>query len=391
MGLENILNKTKARVSEIGDSTTTEIILPQHISASDLPICSDNLLASSSTTTAAPHESTSSNQYASFTINQISLPISQTVTDIEVRNNTVYASTDSSVTSDSDIYIFDITSRSAPQTVSSLNTGPGTSGISIVGRNLFAAAASTAYQLHIIDISNRSAPVILTRYKIPPPYATATMPLATAIAYSDIGSTTGKSYILIGTEKWDGNELNVIDVTDLLNPVWVSSIELGSKVNSIHVYRDIAYVTSAGPNQLVKINISDPFHPYITNTFSPSGWSRQEGKTVNIYDDHLAFGRTSGGYDIATDHEYFIWPNDIPSTTNASSTNISSGVYGIIQDASHAFVLTRQPGRELMVFSSKTANIIASSSIPLTPRSMTCDFNRFYISALNAPIIYELY
>ena len=123
-----------------------------------------------------------------------------------------------------------------------------------------------------------------------------------------------------------------------------------------------AYIAAAGEGQMRMVDVSDPSQPRIVSSFSPSGWTRQEGRTLNTFEGTLYFGRTSGGFDITTDHELFTWPdasqNPLPM---ASSTNIPGGVYGIIPDRKQTFIFTR------------------SGSLPFQPQSATCDGRRMYI------------
>jgi hypothetical protein len=128
---------------------------------------------------------------------------------------------------------------------------------------------------------------------------------------------------------------------------------------------------------------------------------------VNIYEDKLVFGRTSGGYDIATDHELFSWPTSTVSSRSSfsaffTSTNMSGGIYGIVQDKSRIITASRQIGKEIQIFgkitspagsrgagegSDVTESII---SIADTPRMMTCDAGKIYVLSLNNPTIYGL-
>ena len=328
------------------------------------------------------------------TFTQINLPIpaTQPLTHLEVRNNIAYISTDSTQSSDSDLYLVDITNLQTPVIITSINTGPGIATFSIVGKNIYSAAASTAGQLHIISHDSPSSLLLEKKFQLPTPYATATLPYATAIGYLN-------NHIYLGTEKWDGPEFSVIDVSDISNPRVISSLEIGNKVDDIHIYGNIIYVSSAGQNQLRLIDTNNN----IISVFTSSGWNRQEGKIVSTFEDNSAFGRTSGGYDIASDHELFY----LASTSNATlsdqtSVNIPGGVYGIIQDRNNIFLATRQSGKEFQIYTKPASNASPSSSassslnliqtyhLVIQPQSMTCDGHTIYVLAHDSSTIYAI-
>ena len=337
-------------------------------------------------------------------ITEIQLPISPAIplTHLEVRDGIAFVSTDSNVASDPDLFVIDILNSSI---ISSINTGPGISSFALIGKRIFAAAASTAAQLHVIDFSSTtlpSTPFLSKKYQLPLPYATATPPYATAISFG-FGS---KPQIYLGTERWDGDELAVINVSNPVVPVWQDGLEVGSKVNDIEVDTSTSslggvYISNASQNQLIRADLGSTVAApelNITEKFSSSGWSRQEGKVTSIFSDNLVFGRTSGGYDIVTDHELFSWASTTPPINlliqdvlsgTYTSKNIPGGVYGIIQDANHIYLITRQVGKEFQIFD-KTLAIGSSFLLTTQPQSMTCDGEILYVLSHTSPIIYAI-
>jgi hypothetical protein len=316
-------------------------------------------------------------------ITPIMLPINPLLplTDLQVRNGIAYVSDDSSTASDPDIFIVDFKDRNNPKVLSSINTGPGIDAFAIAGARIYAAAASVVAQLHIIRMDSLNSLVLEKKYKLPPPYATATEPIASAIFFD-------KNKIYLGTEKWDGDELSIIDVSDPLSPVKISGLETGSKVNGIFVRDSLAYVADSDEKQLRIVDVSQPSAPMLTDSFSPSGWSRQEGKRVSLFEGALDFGRTSGGYNIITDHEAFERP---ATSTIYNSVDISGGVYGMIEDRSHVYLATRQVNKEFQIFDHSLSTTTALAySLPVAPQTLTCDGDHLYILAATAPVIYEV-
>ncbi len=363
----------RMRVWPVNDATSSIVSLPLFIPVSDKSICSRNFMRGSS----------------SPTISSVVLPISLTIplTHLEVRGGIAFISADSSVATDPDLFVVDISGSS--HILSSINTGPGISSFSLVGKRIFASAASTIAQLHVIGFSDTtfSGPLVVEgKYQLPLPYATATPPYATTISF---GFNDGTGKIFLGTEKWDGDEFSIIDVSTPSSPSWRSGLEIGSRVTDIAVDSSIAYIANAGANQLINT---------VGGLFSPSGWSRQEGKVISIYDSRIIFGRTSGGYDIQTDHELF----SLATTTGRSGVmsilstkNILGGVYGIVQDDNHVYIATHEVGREFQIFDIASSSLALSStsrtfSLPTQPQSMTCDGDTMYVLSHTSPYIYAI-
>jgi hypothetical protein len=326
----------------------------------------------------------------SISITPIMLPINPLLplTDLQVRNGIAYVSDDSSTASDPDIFIVDVKDKNNPKVLSSINTGPGIATFAIAGMRIYAAAASVAAQLHIIRMDSLSSLALESKYKLSPPYATATEPIASAIFFD-------KNKIYLGTEKWDGDEFSVIDISNPTVPIKIGGLETGSKINGIFVRDNLAYIADSDEKQLRIVDVSQPAMPMLTDSFSPSGWSRQEGKRVSSFEGALDFGRTSGGYNITSDYEAFEWASASSSlsmiTSPSHSVDIPGGVYGIVTDRSHIYLATRQVNKEFQIFDRSLSTTTALAySLPVAPQTLTCDGDHLYILAATAPVIYEI-
>ncbi len=346
-------------------------------------------------------------------ITQYPLPIPATIplTHLEVRGNIAYVSTDSNVTSDPDLYIIKLpftegssgadslivgNSMTGSSTVSnstvngssilsSINTGPGIVDFSIVGKYIYAVAPSTAAELHIIRQDLDHALSLVKKYQLSLPYATATPALGSSIAFSN-------NYIYLGTEKWAGEEFNVIDVTNPISPVRRSGMEMNTRVGDIFVNGGKAYISSPDQQQLKIMDISDPTHPVTSNGFSPSGWQRQEGTVSSIFEGRLDFGRTSGGYNVTTDYEAFTFATSSPFNPYAyKSVDMPGGIYGILSDRSYDYMITRQAGKEFQIFGhSSNASLSLRLALPTLPQSMTCYRDKIYILSHTSLDIYQI-
>jgi type II secretory pathway pseudopilin PulG len=331
-----------------------------------------------------------SDKNVAVSITPIMLPINSLLplTDLQVRNGIAYVSDDSSTASDPDLFIVDFKDRNNPKVLSSINTGPGIAAFAIAGARIYAAAASAVSQLHVIRMDSLNSLALESKYKLPPPYATATEPIGSSIFFD-------KDKIYLGTEKWDGDEFSVIDVSNPTALIKIGGLETGSKVNGIFVRDGLAYVADSDEKQLRVVDVSQSSTPILTDSFSPSGWSRQEGKRISSFEGALDFGRTSGGYNIINDHEALEWAAASSSlsmiTSPSHSLDIPGGVYGIVADRFHLYLATRQVNKEFQIFDHSLSTTTALAySLPVAPQTLTCDGDHLYILAATAPVIYEI-
>lgn len=320
-------------------------------------------------------------------IRPIVLPIGQVpLTHLEVRDGIAYVSADSSVAGDPDLMIFDIRGQQA-QMLSAIDTGPGISDFALAGNLLYAAAASTAFQLHVVRIDNLESMSLVSKYRIPLPYATATPPMASAIAYDH-------GVVYLGTEKWQSDELWAISFegSDVVAPYVISSLEVGSKVNDIYVRNRMAYVAASAESQMVIIDASHPSSLSWGESFAFSGWERQEGRVAAGFEDEHILGRTAGGFNIVRDHEVYRWKMDAAATDLGGidmSADVSGGVYSVVPDRSWIFLATGKNGGQFEVMD-RDGMIALEVALTALPRDMTCDLDRMYILSRDAPVIYEV-
>lgn len=297
------------------------------------------------------------------------------LTDLEVRNSTAYISSDTASAGDPDIIVVDISQDNQLSILSSLNTGPGISSIVLAKNRLYGATPSTVGQLHIVRLNSPNNLILENKYRLQLPYATATPALGSAIFFKN-------NRVYLGTEKWDGDEFNIIDVNDPLNPFKIGGFEIDSKVNDILVENGLAYVSASNHNQLIVIDVNNPNNPILLQTFTPSGYERQEGKVISLFENILDFGRTSGGFDLPNDHEIFSFAStSFPDLNNHSSLNILGGVYGIIRDRKNIYLATRKVDEEIQAYNSTSSNLTETFSLGIAPQTMTCDRNKIYILA----------
>ena len=336
-------------------------------------------------------EWSSATEHLSINLIKYILPINQSIplTDIEVRNDIAYISGDSSTTLDPDLFVFRIDHRGHADLVSYINTGPGLVSLSVIGKYIYGASPSKVGQLHIMMQSSQHGLSLVKRYELALPYATATPALGTSISYAN-------NTIYLGTEKWIGEELVGIDISNPTSPSILSGHEIGSKVNAISIFGKLAYVSTPEQKQLQVFDIGGSGNIIPTNSFSPSGWQRQEGTTVSLFENGLSFGRTTGGYNISSDHELFVFSTTstqtlpFPLQVN-NSIDMPGGVYGIMSDRFRKYMITRQSGSEFQIFDNTLSTATSLHfSLPSLPQAMTCYRDKIYILSHTKSELYEI-
>lgn len=303
--------------------------------------------------------------------NGISMGTSNVSSDMEVRNGFVYLSADSTLSSPDDIFIIDVRNHSSLSVLSSTNTGPGISAIEVAGPYIFAAQSSTVNQLQIIDIHDRKLPKLISQFKLALPNASTSAPFATSIFYS-------KGYVYLGTEKWNGSEFNIIDVSNVLNPVLIGSFETNTLINDIYIVDNIAYLATSDEKQMRVLDIGNKSHPVLIDSFSPSGYQTQEGNVLEYFEGILGFGRTVGGFNVVTNHELFIY------STSTISRDIPGGIYGILLRPPNIFTLTNFQNKEFQVFDTTLKNKIFEMSLGNKNIKMTCDGSNIFFTTGNS-------
>jgi hypothetical protein len=321
-----------------------------------------------------------------LSIQSFNLPINprNKIADIQVFNKIAYVALDSTTASDPDFEIIDLRSQDVPVVLSSLNTGPGLRSLVLKGQNIFAAAPSTLGQIQVIDVTDKTRPQFIGRYKIPLPSTTTPPTLGNVVA---IYGTD----LYIGTDKWDGPEFNVFDIVEPHNPQYLYGSEIDSKVNDIFPIGDRAYVASAGEYPLIVIDTNRlNLDSRILGKLSLSGWQRQSASRLDLVENALMLGRYSGGYNIPTDHELYKLSDDRNSISISKSTDISGGVYGIVGDHDGVFATVQGSDQGFRYFD----HDLASSTLFKIGRdvsSLTCDNSDLYVADAMSPVIYKFH
>lgn len=323
-----------------------------------------------------------SNLVPNVVFDHISLPIDvrNLPTDFEIRNNIAYISFDSNISSDPDLMIFDVNNYKQSKILGSIDSGPGISSFVLAGRQIYASALSTAFQLHVFDLNGPNDIKIKAKYKLPLPFATSSSPYGTSLDFHN-------PYIYLGTNKWEGEEFNQIEYkNNTFN--FVNSFEIGSKVNEIYSFDNEIYLAGSNENQLVLFRNNIGILDKIVS-FSGSGFNKQEGKSLDIYENILAFGRTSGGFDIKADPEIYLFSSSSQIIKSDLSLNQSGGYYGAVFDKDYVYLISHEVDKEFQI-KDHALQVVFDYSLPIKPKKIVCDRDKIYILSGTSPDLYEI-
>ena len=302
-------------------------------------------------------------------------------TSMYISSSTLYISEDSNVISDPDLYIFDINGTNL-NVLKSINTGPGIAEFQVDRDHIYVANRSTTQQLQILDISNGNLSII-AKYRLP---------LLSTTTEPTLGSTITKfrDYVFLGTEKWDGNEINIFDVHDISNTILISGIEIGSKVSDMSIVQNSLYVVSSQNHQFQEYDIANIFNPRLIREYYYDGSERQDGKILSLFENSIFIGRTNGGFNINYQYELYYYRDYINRDFSQIYRDIPGGVYGILSDRQRIYMITKKSGNEFEIFDKELSTTTMKIDLPISPRKMICFKNNFYILGEQSPFVYEL-
>lgn len=249
------------------------------------------------------------------TLGTVDLGPGNSATDLDVKNKIAYVSAEASASSKPDFFIIDATDGSNPFIKSNLDIGTkALNALDAAGNYVYAGNRSTENQLVVIDISNISAPNIVTSLSLPGVSGAGAVGQS-IFYYSD--------KIYIGTKKASGPEFHIIDVSNPLNPVSLGSKEVNADVNGIYVEGGVAYVANSEYDELNIFDVSDPSNITLIGNYDAPGDS-EDGKVVQIQEGKLYLGRLVGGNH--TDHHEFHVVDVLSSSSPQNLGSIDLGV-----------------------------------------------------------------
>lgn len=251
-------------------------------------------------------------------VNQDSL-----ITGLDIIGDYILISIDSPLRLDPDLMVlkFNSNDHNNFEIVSKLDTGPGILAIDVVDKYVYAGNTGSNSQLQIINIENKEFPYLEKSIGISTSTGLIQRPVS-ILFFLD------KLYIGL-TKASTSPEFIAFNAVDRKNPVKIYDLELNTQVNSILRFKNYILLATPTERQLQLFQENYDSVTYL-NSFSPSGYSVQEGNYLNLVNRNILFGRTVGGFNNTKNHEYFVFnAENLPNFDLMFSEDIGASVYGI--------------------------------------------------------------
>lgn len=199
-------------------------------------------------------------------------------TGLAVSNSKVYMSAKAADKKKDDLYVIDVSNGSAPSIVGTVNTGPGANSVAVSGTRAYLASSDSAAQLQIVDITG--GPVLLNSFKL-----TGNSSQAMSVA-------TAGNLAYIGTAGDAGPEFFIVDVSNGSDPQLRGSLEISGDVNDLAFFNGHVFIATSNDSQeLVEIDVTDPASPSIVATINMPGTGDAKSLFINAQDYRAYIGR----------------------------------------------------------------------------------------------------
>lgn len=326
-----------------------------------------------------------------FTLSNLDMSSTTIATGIAINGENIYFSTNSSSTTEPDIYMYETGSLLQNQSNSinllgTKDTGPGISSMDQFGAEIFYQNTGVKNQLGVLSLRDLS---IQKTFTIPGSNST-TNPITKVFARHG-----GK--IFIGTEKSvlpeiqifderNGNQIGTIETNYGINDLFVSSTTLavaGPRDPEIEVY-DLSVLSPNSSSSLISV------FPKIATLDIPGGSGN--GKLLQGVGSGLYIGRTKGGEELMK-YAYTYGQNSSPDLTaqdsfeELASVRIGWSVDEILVCEPYVFVFTADANEELQIFSTKdsvtrkdTFTFVRAIDLPSRISAARYDFGKLYMT-----------
>lgn len=307
------------------------------------------------------------------TLGSIDLGPGNEATDVDVVNRIVFLSAEASDKKKPDLFIVDATDGQNPFIVSSLDTGPGLNALDVSGDYAYLANNDQNAQFQIVNVSNRSNPLLVTSLQLPGVSGNG------AIGWS-IFYTNGRIYL--GTAEANGPEFFVIDVSNPSSPTVLGSKEIGANVNDIAVNGNLAYIATSR-DEVEIYNISNPAAITKVGAYDAPG-ATEDGSAVQLVSaSRLYLGRLAGTGSSAYHELHILNVTNPAMPQNLGSKDIGASVNDLYARDELIFLATDDANREFQVWNvADPANIQfwSSFNFPQVASGIDYEDNLVYVS-----------
>ena len=223
------------------------------------------------------------------------------------------------------------------------STTYGLTDVRTIGKYSFVTADSAAFQFLAIDVSD---PTTLNASKI---VKKIDLTSAGDSAYGNTIFYANKK-VYVGLTNSTGPEFRIIDVSDPNPANWAEvgpGYEVGGAVNKIVVKNNIAYLATAGPNETIALDVSNPSSPVVLSAYASVTLTGQS-LALDSTNNTLYFGKIGG--------------TGNPKLLAFNSANLAaapkwtynmvkqSGVYTMVLRSNLVFMTTADPSDGLQIW-----------------------------------------
>lgn len=276
------------------------------------------------------------------TIGSIDLGPGNSATSLAVRNSFVYITATASDSGKKDFYIINATDGANPVISGSVNTGEGLNSVAISGNYAYVAHDDDDNQFQIINISNPSTPSLRSQLEMPSPNDEEGLAIAVAGQYAYLGTKRSPG----------GPEFFVIDTTNPSNPQVVGTLEISDDINDVFVFENRVFLaTSKDTQEFIIINATSPTTPVqVTAVDLPGTNENGRGLYINSQDNRAYLARTFGN-NVTANHEIAIIDVTNPDIPTVLGTkNFPADVISVFAADNLAFFGTSNANEEFQIF-----------------------------------------
>lgn len=295
-------------------------------------------------------------------------------TDVFYSNGKAYVTSSAASAGKEDLFIFDVTDTSHPTLLGSLNIEQGLKSVTVSGNYAYVIEDGSS-DFFVVDVTNSAAPV--------------------KIAKINLNNAAGKyvmvrgNYVYATTAQSSANpEFFVIDVSTPGSPSVVASLEIGADVNEVNVLQNIAYLaTSADGKELDLIDVSDPLNPFeISNGYYDAVGSA-DGRAVQAKNkQRIYLGRTD-----STNNNFLILDASDPSNiTLRGSKDTGTDILSLISVETLSFLGTSDTNEEFQDYYIRDpTNPVKNATLNFSNIATGADYhnNIVFMSVMNNDIL----
>ena len=263
-------------------------------------------------------------------------------TAVGVKSKILYITGTASQESKDDFFIVDATDGMNPVMHGKLDSSDGLNDVEISGNYAYVAANpkwTDDEQLQVIDVSNPDAP-----------FVAAAIPLNGNNSYNGRTISVVGTMAYVGTDSSTSEEFYAVDISDPLNPVVMGTYEVNANVNAIMVNGDYTYVaTSRDDMEMLVLDVSDPANPSFVTSRDLVGPNDATDVYRNDQDERVYLGReyskTAGEDELAL---YDASTASAPAFL--TSYDFDFGVRALLAADELLFVATDQANLEFQIY-----------------------------------------